>query len=156
MSRKVISLDAHGPNLLTDDAWESIIPEVPFARDGDTFECPAAPEGVAVIDKPDEKVEAGACQTVVLNQKSPQVIVASVWSKSEEAFRMLEDRSIAKVRATPPAPGFERVLIPGDPERLKRAERERTGVSIADGTWKSLQGVADQLGVADRIPSGTS
>ena len=88
MSRKVISLDAHGPNLLTDDAWESIIPEVPFARDGDTFECPAAPEGVAVIDKPDEKVEAGACQTVVLNQKSPQVIVASVWSKSEEAFRM--------------------------------------------------------------------
>jgi uncharacterized oxidoreductase len=40
-----------------------------------------------------------------------------------EEYRMLEDRSIAKVKATPPAPGFDEVLIPG--ERGRRAQQAR-------------------------------
>lgn len=72
--------------------------------------------------------------------------------QSDEETRLLQDLSIQKVRTTPPAPGFERVLIPGDPERISLERRIEEGVPIPDGTWQSLTRVADQLGVQDEMP----
>ena len=42
------------------------------------------------------------------------------------------------MRDTAPIPGKERVLIPGDPERLARMEREKNGIPL-------IQGVVDDL-----------
>jgi LDH2 family malate/lactate/ureidoglycolate dehydrogenase len=64
-----------------------------------------------------------------------------------------EDASIAKIRATPPAVGFKEVLIPGDPERRTKAERERSGIEIPDQTWKEIRALAEKLGVAAKVDS---
>ena len=69
-----------------------------------------------------------------------------------DEFRAREDRSLEKAATTPPAPGFERVLIPGEPERLSRARREGEGVPVPAGTWERLLGLAQELGVADQLP----
>ena len=69
-----------------------------------------------------------------------------------EDYRMLEDRSIEKVKATPPAPGFDEVLIPGERGRKTQQVREREGVWIPDTTWQSIRSTAEQLGVLDQIP----
>ena len=63
-------------------------------------------------------------------------------------YLRLEDRSIAKIKATPPAPGFNEVLIPGERGRRTRAEREQAGIVLPDMTWQKLADLAGQLGVA--------
>ena len=53
-----------------------------------------------------------------------------------------------RVRAIPPAPGFDEVLMPGDPEVRTRAIRQRDGIPIAEDTWQSVTETATSLGVA--------
>jgi uncharacterized oxidoreductase len=56
------------------------------------------------------------------------------------------------VRASPPAPGFDRVRIAGEPERESRARREIEGVPIDAGTWNEIRVAAAQVGLAaDRL-----
>jgi len=70
-----------------------------------------------------------------------------------EAFRPLPeyrervDRRLDEIRAVPPAPGFEEVLIPGEPERRARARRMETGIALPDDTRESLQALAARLHV---------
>ena len=52
-----------------------------------------------------------------------------------------------KLIAVPPAPGFDRVMIPGEPERRLKAEREKNGVPLADGIWSGIVEAADGVGV---------
>ena len=52
-----------------------------------------------------------------------------------------------RVRAVPPAAGFDEVLVPGDPESRARAARKRDGIPIPDDIWKSLTELAASLGV---------
>jgi LDH2 family malate/lactate/ureidoglycolate dehydrogenase len=51
------------------------------------------------------------------------------------------------VRAIPPAPGFERVLIPGDPERLTRRQRLEEGITLPAATWRGFREAAESVGV---------
>jgi uncharacterized oxidoreductase len=53
----------------------------------------------------------------------------------------------AYVRSARPAPGHDAVLLPGDKERKLRAERERTGIPLAPGTWRGLVELGERLGV---------
>jgi uncharacterized oxidoreductase len=43
------------------------------------------------------------------------------------------------------APGFDRVRIAGEPEREKRATRERDGVPVDSNTWSEIQRAADKV-----------
>ena len=43
------------------------------------------------------------------------------------------------VRAIAPAPGFDEVLVPGDPEKRARAIRSREGIPIHDDIWESIR-----------------
>lgn len=52
------------------------------------------------------------------------------------------------VRATPPAEGYDAVLLPGDPERLAASERAADGVEVAASTWEGIVSEAAGLGVA--------
>lgn len=49
---------------------------------------------------------------------------------------------LSAIRAMEPAPGFDRVLIPGERGRACRAMRLRDGVPIADTVWDTLQRLA--------------
>jgi ureidoglycolate dehydrogenase (NAD+) len=64
-----------------------------------------------------------------------------------ERFAAVLDGLLAELRAIPPSPGFEEVLVPGDPEARARAQRERSGVPIEPGLWRALQSLSAELGV---------
>jgi len=49
--------------------------------------------------------------------------------------------------AVPPAPGVERVLVPGEPERLSRERRERDGIPVPAATWADLLAIGERFGV---------
>lgn len=54
---------------------------------------------------------------------------------------------IAFVRATPPAQGIDSVLIPGDPERARRIDRNTNGLPLAQGVWDSIIMTGLELGL---------
>jgi len=52
------------------------------------------------------------------------------------------------IKATPPAPGFDEVLVPGDFEARSRAQRLEGGIEIPDTIYNQLQECAEKLGVS--------
>ncbi len=58
----------------------------------------------------------------------------------------------AYITASPPRSPDEPVLIPGDPERLTRAERIAHGVPIDDETWRELTVAARGINVLVEAP----
>ena len=69
-----------------------------------------------------------------------------------DRFAVVLGGLLAELRAIPPSPGFDEVLVPGDPEDRARAERERSGVPIEPGLWRTLRALGDDLGVASPTP----
>jgi LDH2 family malate/lactate/ureidoglycolate dehydrogenase len=65
-----------------------------------------------------------------------------------ERFATVLGGMLDDLRAIPPAPGFDEVLVAGDPEDRARAVRERDGVPIAPALWASLNRLSADLGVA--------
>ena len=59
------------------------------------------------------------------------------------------DEAERLIRAIPPAPGFEEVLVPGDPEERSRARRQRDGIPIPDDVWQSIVETAASLNIED-------
>jgi LDH2 family malate/lactate/ureidoglycolate dehydrogenase len=53
-----------------------------------------------------------------------------------------------KVRATPPAEGFDEVLIPGEPERRSAERRRKEGIPVAEDTWQAIMKTASEVGVS--------
>ena len=62
------------------------------------------------------------------------------------------------VKASPPVPGVEQVMVPGDPERKHRAERLANGVPVDARTWAELAETAATIDIDraefDRLGSG--
>jgi LDH2 family malate/lactate/ureidoglycolate dehydrogenase len=70
-----------------------------------------------------------------------------------DAFSTVLAGVLDELRAIPPAPGFDEVLVAGDPEDRARAERERSGIPIEPALWAQLTALADELGV--RAPAAS-
>lgn len=70
--KKVLRLDQTGGNLLKADAWRPY--QSGFVREGDAFVCDNGADAGA---------QRGVSQTVVLNQKKPEPILATAWSRAE-------------------------------------------------------------------------
>jgi hydroxycarboxylate dehydrogenase B len=66
-----------------------------------------------------------------------------------EGWKAEVDRFTGFVKASPPAPGVEQVMVPGDPERKTKAERERLGVPMDDGTWAGILEAGRLVGLND-------
>ena len=58
------------------------------------------------------------------------------------------DKITEYVTASPPAPGVDEVMVPGDPERKMRAERQANGIPIDDQSWRQIVDAAGQVGLA--------
>ena len=63
-------------------------------------------------------------------------------------FKSHMDNWISRFRQATPAEGYEKVLIPGDPERETEAIRTAEGVPLANSVVVELQKVAAQFGLA--------
>ena len=57
-------------------------------------------------------------------------------------------RLLADLKAVPPAPGVDEVLVPGEPEARARAERERDGIPLPPTLWATLEELSGELGVS--------
>ena len=73
---------------------------------------------------------------------------------SIEAFRPMPDFMAQGaafcdlIKSTPPAPGFDEVLLPGEPEERATEQRRVEGISIDEITWGQLVEVAAGFNVA--------
>lgn len=68
-----------------------------------------------------------------------------------ELFKRGLDSMIQTLNESPPAPGFERVLVPGQKEAETLRHRERHGIPISDSTWNELQSLSEQYGIPLRV-----
>jgi hydroxycarboxylate dehydrogenase B len=62
-------------------------------------------------------------------------------------LRRETDGFLDYVKASPPAKASEPVLIPGDPERIAREERGRTGIAVDATTWEEIMDAAEKAGL---------
>ena len=75
-----------------------------------------------------------------------------------EEFQTLEtfydkvDELIELIKATPCAPGFSEILLPGEAGRRREAASRQAGVDIDEGTWNGLIELAAQLRV-NEVPA---
>jgi uncharacterized oxidoreductase len=73
---------------------------------------------------------------------------------SVEAFRPLDDfladgaTLCDQVKAIPSAPGFEEVLLPGEPEHRSAEHRRTTGIVVDETICSHFTAMADQYGLA--------
>ena len=64
-----------------------------------------------------------------------------------EGYAGSVERLVERVTSVPPAPGFEKVLLPGEPEQMSRASRA-AALSLPEATWSAIAADAGSLGVA--------
>ncbi len=62
-------------------------------------------------------------------------------------FKQQMDNWIERFRNAKPAAGYDRVLIPGDPERETEAVRLKEGIPLFDSVVKELKEIGDKMGV---------
>ena len=65
-----------------------------------------------------------------------------------EAFAAQARAYLDWIRKSPPAPGFDRVRIAGEPERETRAKRVRDGIPVDEATWKEILAAAAKVKLA--------
>ena len=64
-----------------------------------------------------------------------------------EEFTARMEHLVALVKSAPPAPGYDEVLVAGDPEWRTEAERLRNGIPISEGNWETLVKTAARVNV---------
>jgi len=62
-------------------------------------------------------------------------------------YKEAADAALRRIKAVPPAPGFDEVLLPGEPEIRSRERRLAEGIPLPDVSWKRLLGQAARYGV---------
>jgi uncharacterized oxidoreductase len=53
----------------------------------------------------------------------------------------------AHIRSSRVAPGFDEVLLPGEPEQRAAEQRERDGIEVDATTWHEIREAAGKLGI---------
>jgi LDH2 family malate/lactate/ureidoglycolate dehydrogenase len=64
-----------------------------------------------------------------------------------EEFTARVEQLVHIMKSTPAAPGFDEVLVAGDPESRMEAERLVSGLPIAPGNWDLLLKAAARVNV---------
>jgi L-2-hydroxycarboxylate dehydrogenase (NAD+) len=68
-------------------------------------------------------------------------------------FKKHMDNWIRRFRSATPAPGYEKVLIPGDPERETEAQRLAEGIPLLPAVIEDLRTLAIKVGAAFPSPA---
>lgn len=67
-----------------------------------------------------------------------------------EAFQSEVREMVAYLRSAAPAPGFDRVRVPGEPELESAAARRVDGIPIDDNSWRELLKAAAVAGLSEK------
>ncbi|RYZ00105.1 MAG: Ldh family oxidoreductase [Chitinophagaceae bacterium] len=65
-----------------------------------------------------------------------------------DEFKLHMDQWIRRFRSATTAEGFDKVLIPGDPEREMEAERRSEGIPVVGPVVDDLRALSDKFGIA--------
>lgn len=92
---------------------------------------------------------AGCCREEVVAPGDGILMIAIEISRftSRAAFDEQVSSLVEYVGSCPAAPGFERVLVPGEREHACQLSREVEGIPLDDATWEALSSAAARLGV---------
>jgi uncharacterized oxidoreductase len=66
-----------------------------------------------------------------------------------EKFQHEVDAMVDYLHSTTPAKGFDKVRVPGDPEREAMAERKANGIPIDDNSWQGVLKAAATAGLSE-------
>jgi len=100
-----------------------------------------------IVTGADDYVEAGRGGPINRHQGVTMMVMKADLFRPLADFTREADEMERRVRAVPPAPGFDEVLAPGDLEERTRIARRRDGIPIADDVWQSLIDAADRVNV---------
>ena len=67
-----------------------------------------------------------------------------------DEFKERVDDLFRKVKNSPLAPGYDEILIPGDPERRKKDKNLKEGIFVEDKTWNAIVELAEELDIETR------
>lgn len=62
-------------------------------------------------------------------------------------FKSRVDNLFRSVRNSPTAPGYDEILIPGEPERRMRQKKLQEGIYIEEKTWNGIRALGRELNV---------
>jgi LDH2 family malate/lactate/ureidoglycolate dehydrogenase len=65
-------------------------------------------------------------------------------------FKEKSSEVIKIVKSRKPEPG-QTVLVPGDPERISKAQRLRDGIQLPEDTWAQIVKISGELGLDEKI-----
>ena len=73
--------------------------------------------------------------------------------RGQNVMRDMAEEILAELRSCPPAPGFDRVEIPGERERLRRTANPQKRLHLPEATWQAISGLAQGLAINISKPS---
>jgi hydroxycarboxylate dehydrogenase B len=74
---------------------------------------------------------------------------------TEEQFLESVDGLFDRLHGVKPAPGFEKVIVPGEPEAEQRRRAEGKGISVSGAIWEQIVGIAAESHVSlDDVQQG--
>ena len=100
-----------------------------------------------ILSGSDSYVEEGRGTPSMRHQGVTMIAFRADLFQPLQQFKGRVDGLVRKVRAVPPAAGFDEVLVPGDLESRARERRRRDGIPLPDRVWDKLVEVAQSLGV---------
>ncbi len=84
----------------------------------------------------------------ILNSLFAVVIDVSRMAGSAASLAAVEATK-AHIRSSKIAPGFDSILLPGEPERRSAAARRAEGIPVDDRTWEQIREAAGKLGITE-------
>ncbi len=96
----------------------------------------------------DSYVNLDRAGPILRNQGATMIMMKADLFQDMAAYQACADELQQRTRAIAPASGFDKVLVPGDPEVNTRATRERDGIPIEDAIWDNIVDTAQSLGLA--------
>jgi len=64
------------------------------------------------------------------------------------SFQKEVDALVDHVKSSPLAPGFDEILVPGEPEQRVVEQRLREGIYIGDAAWQEICAIGESVGVS--------
>lgn len=131
------------PDLLTADGEPTDNPDA-YLTDGGSIRPFAGPKGFGM------GLIAELFASAMLGDDTPEsnwIIVAidvSAFQNSESRLHLVQ-ALIDDVTSSRPAPGFDRVEIPGQRSHARMLERRRAGIPMHEGVWRELQELHTRL-----------
>jgi hydroxycarboxylate dehydrogenase B len=92
---------------------------------------------------------AGCCQAVPPPPADGMLAIALDIAQftPPEAFDQRVAALVEHVKSSSLAPGVEQILVPGEPEAIKRKKRLREGIFVEPFVWAKMQEICDRFGL---------